>query len=356
MLRRAASRIPAHAGRPGALLAAFAAAILIMPTPDARADSRVSAAAIHSHIQQLFEQHRAAVVRVRASDNLGVRLGNGFFIDPAGTVYTHAGIVLKAEEVTIDHCGRVMPATVLAADERSGIALLKTDCQSPFLPVGDCSRMTPSTPVIALGYPEDREIIPAMGLITSRDRQHLGRYFTTPHLRANIPLQRGEGGAPVIDLDGRVVGIVVSRLDDGTACHLLPIAAAEKVRHELKRFGSLRPGYVGVEVEDADDPVHGSTARIRKFRTASAGQQAGLHTGDIILRIGDFPVTGTEDVIEAAYFLTAGESSEIEVARKGRRITFPFEPAIHPNAVPGSERIDLTITPPQPSPALTLDD
>lgn len=338
------------------IFAALLAASLLATSQPAGATPAVSASTIHAHIQQLFEQHRAAVVRVRASDNLGVRLGNGFFIDPSGTIYTHAGIVLKAEDVTIDHCGRVLPATVLAADERSGIALLKTDCQSPFLPIGDCSRMGPSTPVIAMGYPEDREIIPAIGLITSRDREHLGRYFTTPHLRASIPLQRGEGGAPVIDLDGRVVGIVVSRLDDGTACHLLPIAAAEKVRNDLKRHGSLRPGYVGVEVDDLDEPVHGSTARIRKFRSASVGEMAGLHENDVILRIGEVPVTGTEDVIEAAYFLTAGEPSEIEIARDGRRMTFPFEPALHPNAIPGGKRIDLTIPPPQPGPTLTLDD
>jgi serine protease Do len=74
---------------------------------------------INCEIQRLFQQHSPAVVRVRASDSMGVRLGSGFFVDAAGTVYTHAGVVLKAEDVTVNFGGRSLPAKVVASDTRS---------------------------------------------------------------------------------------------------------------------------------------------------------------------------------------------------------------------------------------------
>jgi putative serine protease PepD len=120
----------------------------------------------------------------------GVRLGGRFFIDPTGLIYTHAGVVMNAEDVTVTFNDRTLPAQVVATDDRSGIALLKTDRISPFIKLGDSENATTATPVMVIGFPEDQESNASLGMIAGRDRQHLGQYFSTTHLRANMAVSR----------------------------------------------------------------------------------------------------------------------------------------------------------------------
>lgn len=287
---------------------------------------------LSNQVLKIFEERKDAIVKVRAKDGLGIRFGSGFFADPSGTIYTHAGIVLKAEDVVVLFGGRELPARVLLADERSGIAILKVDASTPFVPVGDSSKVGVATPVMLIGFPEDLEASPSFGIIAGLDRKYLGQYFSTTHFRANLPVQRGQGGAPVLNLDGEAVGILVGRIDGGAACHVLPIHAAEKVRMDLARFGELRPGWVGVEVEDSTEPVGGSTARVGSLDASTPAAQSGLRAGDVLVKVGETPIATSEDVIDASFFLTAGDNAEIQVIREGQPLTLSVRPGIHPLA------------------------
>ena len=84
----------------------------------------------------------------------------------------------------------------LMADLRSGIALLKVDAATPALPIGKSAELELATPVVTIGYPLDLPQSPSFGMIAGFDRKFLGRYFSTTHLRVNLPTQRGEAGAP----------------------------------------------------------------------------------------------------------------------------------------------------------------
>ena len=79
----------------------MAASLLSLTLPRARAAEADLAESITCQIRKVFDENRKAVVRVQASDSLGMRLGSGFFIDPTGMIYTHAGVVLNAEDVTV---------------------------------------------------------------------------------------------------------------------------------------------------------------------------------------------------------------------------------------------------------------
>ncbi len=291
----------------------------------------ISAERLCSEIQRVVEKTQAAVVRVQANDQLGVRLGSGFFIDPAGMVYTHAGVVLNAQEVTVIFNDRPLPAKVVAIDERSGIALLKTDCISPFIPIGNSENVAIATPVIAIGFPEDRPSSASIGMIAGRDRQYMGKYFSTTHLRANMAVSRGEGGAPVLNLNGEAIGIVMARINDSGSCHILPIRAAEKVRQDLVRYGEMRHGWVGVEVEDMPEPVNGSTAKITTLSALANAMPDGLQPGDMVNAIGVTMVTSSEDVIDASYFLTAGEVARVQITRRGQQMSVSVIPNPHPS-------------------------
>lgn len=298
--------------------------------PAARSQESLSDS-ISTSVSRVFEERRGAVVKVLAYDDFGLRLGSGFFADPTGTIYTHAAIVVKAGRVTVAQGGRELPAKVLAVDERSGVALLKVDGSGPFIPAGDSAGVKIATPVMTIGFAEDFGVSPSFGIISGMDRQHLGRYFATTHLRASMPVQRGQGGSPVLNMKGEAIGILVARIE-GSACHILPIRAAEKVRLDQARFGELRPGWVGVEVEDDKEASGGSTARVLALDPATPAALGGLQAGDILLCVGDVPISTSEDVIDASYFLTAGNVTPIDVLRNGEKITLTVKPTLHPLA------------------------
>ena len=324
MLPHAAFRFSRHA----AVLTA--ASLLACTLPHAHAAEPDLAESITCQIQKIFDENQKAVVRVQASDSLGVRLGSGFFIDPTGMIYTHAGVVLNAEDVTVTFNGNSLPARVVTTDERSGIAILKTDCISPFIRIGNSENATVAMPVITIGFPEDRNSSASFGMIAGRDRQHMGQYFSTTHIRANMAVNRGEGGAPVLNLNGEVIGILVARINDSGSCHILPIRAAEKIRQDMARYGELRHGWVGVEVEDAPEPVNGSTAKITALNPLANAAEQGLKSGDMVNAIGTTPVTSSEDVIDASYFLTAGEPANIQITRNGQSLNIQVTPKLHP--------------------------
>lgn len=305
------------------------------------------AESIHSEIARLFELHRQAVVRVRASDNLGVRLGSGFFVDPSGTIYTHSGIVRKADDVSVNFQGRTLPARLIASDPRTGIALLKTDCLSPFIPVGDSDHVAAATPVIAIGFPGEFEASPTLGLIASRDFHQNGKQFSTSHLRLNMAVEPGYGGAPVVDFQGRVIGIVAARIGHGGSCYILPIGAAEKIRRDIARFGELRPGWIGVEVEDAPSATRGSTARVVTMMPDTPAAKFGIREGDILLGVNGRKVCSIQDLVDAAYHLTAGEEANIQIARNGENMDVPVMPVMHPSASPIEMRADSGMPRPQ---------
>ena len=290
---------------------------------------------LNAQIQRLYDQHSPAVVRVRASDEMGIRLGSGFFVDASGMVYTHSGVVLKADDVSVYFGGRALPAKVVASDTRSGIALLKTDCLSPFIPLGNSDAVSVSHPVLAIGFPGEREVSPTLGLVAGRDFHQNGKQFSTSHLRMNMAVLPGQGGAPVLNMDGEVIGIVAARIGEGGSCHILPIRAAEKIRSDINRFGELRPGWVGVEVEDAPDAVEGSIARVVDMKPETPAAKFGLLKGDVLLGIDNNKVASIQDLVDAAYYLTAGEDARIHIVRDGKKMDIAVTPALHPNANPG---------------------
>ena len=99
--------------------------------------------------------------------------------------------------------------------------------------------------MLAIGFPVNLAATPSFGIVAGFDRQFLGRYFMTTHIRAIVSVEPGFGGAPLMNLKGEVVGIIISGIDGGGACYALPIEAAEKLRMDYIRFGEPRYGWVG---------------------------------------------------------------------------------------------------------------
>src|SRR5499427_8531546 len=292
--------------------------------------------AICHHVKEIFEHAAKAVVKIHGVDEHSEICGTGFFIDPTGTLYTAYTVGGEAGNFTVEFGGRKYPARQLLADIRSGTALLKVDETTPALPIGKSEELEMATPVVAIGYPLDLPKTPNFGMIAGFDRKCLGRYFSTIHLRVNVPTQRGEAGAPLLNMKGEVVGIVVSGLGNNSSCYAVPIEAAEKIRSDFVRFGEARHGWIGVNnVSPASQQVDGSRAMVTQVAEDTPAAHAGLKEGDMLLEVGKKKISDPEDVFDASFYITAGDPVPITVMRGNKNLTFQVQAAMHPASKTG---------------------
>jgi len=298
--------------------------------PAAESSSVPSTSSISREVKEIFEKSGKAVVKIRGIDEHGELSGTGFFIDPAGTIYTAFSVGGDTQNLTIDFEGKTYPARVLMADLRSGIAILKADITNPTLSIGTSESLEVATPVMTIGYPLDLPSTPSFGMVAGFDRKFMGRHFNTTHIRVNVPTQRGEAGAPLLNFKGEVIGILVAQIENGSACYALPIDAAEKIRNDFIRFGEARHGWIGINVSPSEKPVEGSTAQMAEIMKETPAFESGVKAGDILLQVGKTKVHQPEDVIDASFFITAGDTVPIIVVRGNEKLTFEIKADCHP--------------------------
>jgi len=290
-----------------------------------------SATAISEHVKEIFERAAKAVVKIHGVDEHSEICGTGFFIDPTGTLYTAYTVGGEAGNFSVEFGGKKYPARQLVADVRSGTAMLKVDETTPTLPIGKSEELGVATPVVAIGFPLDLQETPNFGMIAGFDRKYLGRYFSTIHLRVNVPTQRGEAGAPLLNMRGEVVGIIVSSLENNSSCYAVPIEAAEKIRSDFVRFGEARHGWVGVnQLSEAAEPAGGSRAQVTQIMQGTPAANCGMKEGDVLLQLGHKKITEPEDVFDASFYVTAGDVVPITVLRGTRTLTFNVRAELHP--------------------------
>jgi S1-C subfamily serine protease len=338
MSRLSSSRKPAGFSKGGNLTASFkgVAVALILSASSNRVWAQEQPASPVSpevkelkEVKEVFDRAKKAVVKIHGIDEHSEIFGTGFFVDPTGTLYTSYTVGGEAGNFTIDFGGKEYPARQVLVDVRSGMAILKIDAVTPALPIGKSEQLEVATPVIAIGYPLDLRETPSFGMIAGFDRKYLGRYFSTTHLRVNVAAQRGEAGAPLLNFKGEVVGILVSSLENNSSCYALPIDAAEKIRSDFVRFGEARHGWVGANVSEAKEATEGSRAQVTDILDTPAAD-AGIKSGDILLQVGRTKVREPEDVLDASFFITAGDNVPITVMRGSEKLTFNVQADFHP--------------------------
>jgi len=294
----------------------------------ARAESVFEA--ISKEVQAVYALHQSAVVRVEAEDEHGRLSGSGFYVDPNGTIFTSYTIGGETRNIVVCSGDSKFPADRLLRDARSGIAILKIKAQTPFLAAGKSSDLAIASPVMIIGYPMDLPATPNFGTVGGFDVKYMGHYFSPAYIHADMPVQRGEGGAPLLNLKGEVVGILISPLENGVGCFALPIEAAEKVYGDYMRFGEARPGWLGITVGDTQHNGQGPP-EVRDIIKDSPAEKCGLRRGDVLLRIGEKRILAPEDVLDASFYLTAGDPVALVVSRDGRETTLQAQPAAIPS-------------------------
>jgi serine protease Do len=287
-----------------------------------RAQAEETFSAVAKDVQAVFENNKDAIVKIESEDGNGRLVGTGFFVSPTGMIYTSYHVAGESVDIVAEYGANRYPARRLVADIRSGLAILKIDAvaPTPYIPLGDSDQIGTASAVVILGFPLDQSVTPNYGVVGGLDQGRDNRYFATTLIRANIAAQRGEEGAPLLNLDGKVVGIVVGSVDDRTACYALPIKAAGKVRSDYTRFGEIRQGWVGVDVLENEQTERDSKVVIKGIEDNSPAHIAGLQPGDILLSIGAMKIHSIPDIRTACFFLTVDQKVPITVYRAGQEV------------------------------------
>ena len=291
-------------------------------------------------VEGVFKQAQSCVVKVEGMDarTHDVLAGTGFFVDPNGMLYTCYLVGGDTEGIVVSYGEKKYPAKRLLGDPRSGIAILKIDARTPFLPLAKAEDLAVATPVLVAGYPMNLPLTPSLGVVAGIDPGNKQGFFVTRHIRANVSVKPGLGGAPMLNLKGEIVGIVMSEVDaSGAACYALPVDAIRKVQSDYDRFGDINHGWIGISVSRAATPAGGSSTVVSDLIDDTPATKSGLKQGDYVLQIGSKKIVMPEDVFEASFFLSAGDEVPITVLRDGGKIIVKVQAASEhqpPMAVP----------------------
>ncbi|MEA2308783.1 MAG: hypothetical protein QOG41_2060 [Thermoleophilaceae bacterium] len=280
-------------------------------------------------LQEISDSVGAVVERVGpAVVGLGRGWGRGSgVVVSAGNVVTNAHN-LRGDEVTVTFGdGRTEPGEVAGVDADGDIAVIEVDTGDVRpLEVADDPDLGPGTVVFALANPGGRGLRATLGLVSATERSFRGprgRRFRGA-IEHTAPLPRGSSGGPLVDADGRLLGINSVRMDGGL---ILALAADESFAERieaLRRGESVARPRVGVAI---------APARVaRRLRRAvglpdrdgllvhgverdSAADRAGVEKGDLLVRAADRDLARLDDLHAALDGVAAGGELRLVAVR-----------------------------------------
>lgn len=283
-------------------------------------ESRLSSS-VAAALAGLVREKSQALVRIHCRDDAGEVIGTGFLVDPAGTVCTLTDFV-RGGGLLVEADGKSQPATLIAADERTGIAFLRIAAATPAFiqpfPSAGLPAVSPIAAIRTASGGENAPPTPLLGVAVGKIDRVGERFFPVPLIKAMLPAPGSRPGTPVFDLSGKFAGLVVlPRLDDDSSA-ILPASAVEKLHGDLIRFGRPNPGWIGAIVEEAAVPEGTSRTRVDAVEPGSPAERAGILPGDYVLSIGNRTIVKPQEVLEASFYLAAGDQVRLLLSRNGR--------------------------------------
>jgi len=238
--------------------------------------------------------HTRAVPEARSSEALGEeREGSGVVIGANGLILTIGYLVVEADDVKItDKQGRTVPARIVAYDQATGLALLRTAApiDATPVPLGESAKTVEREPVMVVNNSGVDDV--TLAYIVSR-RPFTGNWeYMLEQAIFTSPPTLNWSGAALIDHNGRLLGvgslIVRDALNGSQALPgnmFVPIDALKPVLDDLlqngKRSGPARP-WLGVSADEQLGRLF-----VTRVSPEGPGEAAGIQVGDIILAVGE---------------------------------------------------------------------
>ena len=319
--------------------------------------------ALQDRLTELFQENSNAVVRVKAayeSDNPSemsqVIVGTGFFISREGHVITNASVVMNPDRVWIVYKGIEYAARVIGVDKATNLSILKVATlpkNLKFIQIGDSSLLPlPGTILLRIGCPLELDPSPSFGMVTGVESRFGQHVFPCSLIRTNIPASPGDGGSPMLDLNGRLVGIQVGSLAEAASTYILPVRAVMRVRDDLLFSGKVSDGWIGFEVSLDTTVADGQRVLVRKAISGTPAEQVGMKPGDQIVRVGIYDVGDLDDLRNALFYARVGEYVPVRVLREGKAIEFTVRIAERPADADSDTGLVQSQNTPKPVPVL----
>ena len=266
--------------------------------------------------------------------------GSGFILTPDGYVITNSHVAAGAASLhaTLPD-GRSVQGELVGDDADSDLAVVKVGGDHlAHARLGDSSRVRVGQVAIAIGSPYGFQHTVTAGIVSA-----LGRSMrsATGHLLDNIiqtdaALNPGNSGGPLVNAAGTVIGVNTAVILPAQGiCFAIAANTADRVAVALIREGRVRRSYLGISAQDVPLPrrlvrhfdlQHEAGARVDAVVPESPAALAGLRTGDIIVGLGDTPISGVDDLQRVLTGGWIGETVPAIVLRRAQRLTLPVTP------------------------------
>ncbi|HUW53090.1 MAG TPA: DegQ family serine endoprotease [Rhodanobacter sp.] len=263
-------------------------------------------------------------------------LGSGFIISRDGYILTNNHVVDGADSVTVRlQDRRTFTAKVVGTDPKYDIALLKVNDGDdlPTVTIGDSRSLKPGQWVLAIGSPFGFDYTVTQGIVSAIGR-NLGSSDQpyTSFIQTDVPINRGNSGGPLFNLQGQVVGIN-SQIYSNTGGYLgvafsIPIDVAMNAVQQLKTKGYVSRGQLGVEISPVTDDMvkvfkldNGGGAAVVSVTAGSGAEKAGIQPGDIILAYNGQMLRQASDLPPLVGMTKPGSKVPVQVLRDGKKRT-----------------------------------
>jgi len=259
-------------------------------------------------------------------------VGSGVIIDAAkGYVVTNNHVVKDADEILVRLSqGTDIPARLVGADPKTDLAVLRIKADLKVAAAwGDSDHLASGDWVLALGSPLafDRTVTAGIVSATERDDVQINEYES--FIQTDAAINQGNSGGPLIDLNGKVIGInaaMISRTGGYEGIGLaIPSSMARRVVDSLIKEGKVVRGYLGVRIEPVSPEMgtrlqlpdtHG--ARVIEVQPGGPAERAGLQAGDVIVKIGDHIVRDPISLRNQTADLAIGLKTPLSFYREGK--------------------------------------
>ncbi|MBM3497221.1 MAG: PDZ domain-containing protein [Armatimonadetes bacterium] len=301
----------------------------------------------------------------------GRALGSGWVYSDDGYIVTNAHVVKDATDIRVKLYDngtedRQYEARLVGSDPRTELALLKIDAgrKLPTLAVGDSAGLKVGEWVMAVGSPFELEQTVTVGVVSAKGRMidsGDARFRMGDILQTDASINPGNSGGPLVDLQGRVIGVNVAILSPGAPGNIgigfaIPAATVQQVIPRLKAEGQVVRGWLGVTIRDLDGNLRDAYgapdggALIETVREDGPGAAGGLREEDVVVRVDGRSVKDSWDLQQTVANRRPGEGLTLDVVRnrKAERLTVKLGdmpasfandggPKPEPKAEPGSQ-------------------
>ena len=277
-------------------------------------------------------------------------LGSGVVLDADGHILTNNHVVAHAEEIRVRFPDeREQVATVVGLDPKSDIAVIKVegDGLTPAT-MGDSSQLHVGQWVLAVGSPFGLEQTVSAGIVSAVGRGSMGIVDYADFIQTDAAINPGNSGGPLIDLEGRVVGIntAIATQTGGSAGigFAIPANMAEEIAEQLIENGRVVRGFLGIMIGplDADlaqsfDYPGDSGVLVQDVMQGGPADRAGLRSGDIVVERDGVAVDDATTFRNEIAGLSPGETTTLKIWRAGelQDITVELEQLPEEQAQPG---------------------